>query len=151
MEKTLAIVTINSCPLVKAVVNARMYPNGWGVEVWEVSVHCDEQTAYETDPSRAYKHLEGTFWQTDRGGCALPAEIQARINAVLNNGHYNMHSVYGYVSPECIKQFRPGYGQVGRDEEKVTRLRRLAEEKLRKESWRVDWYAIAATLGLKVE
>ena len=150
--ETMARVVIAECPQVSAVVSADLYPTG-NIQCWHVSVVCTETSGacYPSDPADIYKHLEDVYWQKSMGPCALPAVIQERINAMLNQGGFNMHSCYGYISPACIRYFRPGLGQLYRDEEKVKRIRRLAEEKMRKASYQIDWYEVAATLGLKVE
>ena len=149
----MARVVINSCPQVSAIVKADLYPTG-EVQCWHVSVVCTETSGacYAADPADAFRSLEGTYWESfSKKECLLPGLIQERINTMLNQGGFNMGSCYGYISPACIRYFRPGLGQLNRDEEKVKRIRRLAEERMRKDAYQVDWYAIAATLGLKVE
>ena len=151
--ETMARVVINSCPQVSAVVSADLYPTG-EVQCWHVSVVCTETSGacYDADPASSFRSLEGTFQESfSKNECPLPEVIQARINDMLNQGAYNMRSCYGYISAACIRYFRPGLGQLHRNEEKVKRIRRLAEEAMRKNSYQIDWYEIAATLGLKVE
>ena len=151
----MARVIINSCPQISAVVRADLYPDG-EVQCWYVSVRTTETSGayYATDPADSFRTLEGTYYEAlsnKASSCALPELIQERINAMLNHGDYNMCSCYEYISAACIKYFRPGLGQRHRDEEKVKRIRRLAEEKMRKQSYQIDWYEVAAILGLKVE
>ena len=149
----MAKIIINSCPQVSAVVTADLFPTG-EVQCWHVSVVCTETSGacYATDPADAFRSLEGAYWESfSKKECPLPELIRERINDMLHQGGYNMYSCYGYISPSCIRYFRPGLGQLHRDEDKVRRIRRLAEEKMRKNSYQIDWYEIAATLGLKVE